>query len=138
MVSILGNFSVSVICLDDYHLNDRAARKESGKTALHADEQNFDLIAQHLVSLKRGQYIWKPVYDHQTGKFRNDMERIDPNKVILVEGLHPLYDERIRNIFDFTIYIDAADTIKQKWKISRDIKRRGYSKDEVIAEIEKK
>ena len=29
---------MTVICLDDYHLNDRQGRKESGKTALHPDE----------------------------------------------------------------------------------------------------
>ena len=60
---------------------------------------------------------------------------MDPNKVILVEGLHALYDERIRKVYDFTVYIDASNRLKQKWKMSRDTKLRGYSKDEVIEQM---
>ena len=33
--------STTVLCLDDYHLNDRNGRKESGLTALNLKEQNF-------------------------------------------------------------------------------------------------
>merc|ERR1719301_332240 len=44
----------TVICLDDYHLNDRNGRKVSGLTALHTDEQKFDLMAEHMAALKRG------------------------------------------------------------------------------------
>ena len=33
--------TTTVLCLDDYHLNDRAGRKKSGLTALHLKEQNF-------------------------------------------------------------------------------------------------
>jgi len=33
--------TTTVLCLDDYHLNDRAGRKESGLTALNLKEQNF-------------------------------------------------------------------------------------------------
>ena len=33
--------TTTVLCLDDYHLNDRQGRKESGLTALNLAEQNF-------------------------------------------------------------------------------------------------
>jgi len=33
--------TTTVLCLDDYHLNDRAGRKVSGLTALNLKEQNF-------------------------------------------------------------------------------------------------
>ena len=33
--------TTTVLCLDDYHLNDRQGRKESGLTALNLKEQNF-------------------------------------------------------------------------------------------------
>jgi Phosphoribulokinase / Uridine kinase family len=42
----------TVICLDDYHLNDRGGRKVSGRTALHTEEQRFDLMAEQLSALK--------------------------------------------------------------------------------------
>ena len=45
---------MTVICLDDYHLNDRAGRKKSGRTALHPEEQLFDLMAEQSETLKSG------------------------------------------------------------------------------------
>lgn len=45
----------TVICLDDYHANDRNGRKVSGLTALHVKEQNFDLMYEHIKALKAGQ-----------------------------------------------------------------------------------
>ena len=42
----------TVICLDDYHLNDREGRKVSGKTALHVEEQEFDLMYEQVKALK--------------------------------------------------------------------------------------
>ena len=37
----------TVICLDDYYLNDREGRKVSGLTALNTAEQKFDLMFEH-------------------------------------------------------------------------------------------
>jgi len=39
--------TTTVLCLDDYHLNDRNGRKESGLTALNLKEQNFGASACH-------------------------------------------------------------------------------------------
>ena len=55
---------VTVICLDDFHLNDRAGRKVSGLTALDPRENNFDLMYEQLKNLKNGKSIEKPIYNH--------------------------------------------------------------------------
>jgi len=54
----------TVICLDDYHLNDRAGRKVSGLTALDPKENNFDLMFEQISALKRGKTVEKPIYNH--------------------------------------------------------------------------
>jgi len=59
--------STTVICLDDYHLNDRNGRKVSGLTALHEKENNFDLMYEQLKELKSGKTIKKPIYNHVNG-----------------------------------------------------------------------
>merc|ERR1719258_527690 len=51
----------TVICLDDYHLNDRGGRKVSGLTALNTKEQKFDLMYEQLSALKKGDEISKPI-----------------------------------------------------------------------------
>merc|ERR1719230_2108888 len=126
---------MTVICLDDYHLNDRAGRKVSGKTALHPEEQLFDLMAEQTEALKAGKQIMKPIYNHDTG-MKDPEEPVDPNHIIVLEGLHPMVDERVRNMLNFGIYVDVADDVKYAWKISRDMKERGWTEDEVKASIE--
>merc|ERR1711966_276693 len=57
----------TVICLDDYHLNDREGRKVSGLTALNTAEQKFDLMFEHVQALKNGKSVMKPIYNHVNG-----------------------------------------------------------------------
>lgn len=54
----------TVICLDDFHLNDRNGRKVSGLTALDTRENNFDLMFEQIKALKDGNTIEKPIYNH--------------------------------------------------------------------------
>merc|ERR1719232_491116 len=52
----------TVLCLDDYHLNDRAGRKVTKRTALDPLENNFDLMFQQIQALKDGKSVQKPIY----------------------------------------------------------------------------
>merc|ERR1719335_527408 len=47
----------TVICLDDYHLNDRGGRKISKRTALDTAEQKFDLMYEQIKALKEGKEV---------------------------------------------------------------------------------
>eukprot|EP01035_Chromulina_nebulosa_P017339 gene17339-22885_t len=127
----------TVICLDDYHANDRAGRKVSGLTALHVKEQNFDLMYQHIKDLKSGKAISKPIYNHVNGTL-DTPETVEPTPIVIVEGLHPWVDERVRALLDFTIYLDISDDIKFAWKIQRDTAERGWTVDQVLASIEQR
>lgn len=128
---------VTVLCLDDYHANDRNGRKVSGLTALNLKEQNFDLMAEHLGALKRGETIQKPIYNHVNGTL-DTPETVVPTPIIIIEGLHPLADSRVRDLLDFTIYLDISDDIKFAWKIQRDMAERGWTLEQVQADIEKR
>lgn len=128
---------VTVLCLDDYHANDRQGRKESGLTALNLKEQNFNLMAEQLAALKKGESIKKPIYNHVNGTL-DTPETVEPTPIIIIEGLHPLADSRVRDLLDFTIYLDISDDIKFAWKIQRDMAERGWTLEQVQADIEKR
>lgn len=57
-------------------------------------------------------------------------------QILVIEGLHPFYDERVRNLVDFKIYLDISDEIKFAWKIQRDMAERGHSLDSIKKSIE--
>ena len=134
LTDLFGEEFMTVICLDDYHSLDRKQRKEKGVTALNPKANNFDLMYEQIKSLKNGQAIDKPIYNHETGLI-DPPERINPNKVVVIEGLHPLYDERVRSLVDFSVYLDISDQVKVNWKIQRDMAERGHTYDDVIAAI---
>ncbi|NJN23699.1 MAG: phosphoribulokinase [Acaryochloridaceae cyanobacterium RL_2_7] len=134
LADLFGEEFMTVICLDDYHSLDRYQRKETGITALNPKANNFDLMYEQLKALKSGETIDKPIYNHETGLI-DPPEKIEPNKVVVVEGLHPIYDERVRELLDFSVYLDISDEVKVAWKIQRDMAERGHTYDDVLAAI---
>merc|ERR1719428_1633072 len=125
----------TVICLDDYHLNDRQGRKVSGLTALDTAEQKFDLMYEQIAALKRGESVKKPIYNHVNGTL-DTPETIKPTPIVIIEGLHPFVDKRVRDLLDFSIYLDITDDVKFAWKIARDMEERGHSLESIKASIE--
>lgn len=134
LTDLFGEDFVTVICLDDYHSLDRKQRKETGITALDPRANNFDLMAEQMKALKEGHAIDKPIYNHETGLL-DPPERVEPNHVIVIEGLHPLYDERVRSLIDFSVYLDISDEVKIAWKIQRDMAERGHRYEDVLFAI---
>ncbi|MEL6137190.1 MAG: phosphoribulokinase [Cyanobacteria bacterium J06626_23] len=131
---LFGAEFMTVICLDDYHSLDRKQRKEKGVTALNPAANNFDLMYEQIKALKEGKPIDKPIYNHETGEL-DPPEPVMPNHVIVIEGLHPLYDERVRGLLDFSVYLDISDEVKIAWKIQRDMAERGHTYEDVLASI---
>ncbi|MEM9512468.1 MAG: phosphoribulokinase, partial [Cyanobacteria bacterium P01_E01_bin.48] len=117
---LFGEELITTICLDDYHSLDRYQRKETGITALDPRANNFDLMFEQAKALKSGQSVMKPIYNHETGLI-DPPELIEPNRIIVLEGLHPLFDERVRELLDFKVYLDISPEIKVAWKVQRDM-----------------
>merc|ERR1712199_83602 len=111
--------NTTVICLDDYHCLDRFGRKEKGVTALAPEAQDFDLMYEQIKAIKDGKSVEKPIYNHVTGLL-DPPETIVPPKILIVEGLHPFYDERVNDLIDFSIYLDISDEVKFAWMIQKE------------------
>merc|ERR1719453_741053 len=130
----------TVICLDDYHKWDRTGRKSNpewpnGITALHADCQRWDKMAADVTDLKAGKTVSKPIYNLITGELDPD-ETVPPTPIVIFEGLHPMYDDRVNEALDLTVYLDITDDVKFAWKAQRDIAERGATMEEVQAAID--
>lgn len=99
--------TTTVICLDDYHSLDRTGRKEKGVTALDPRANDFDLMYEQVKAMKEGKAVDKPIYNHVTGLL-DPPELIKPPKILVIEGLHPMFDQRVRDLLDFSIYLDIS------------------------------
>ncbi len=137
LTEVLGSERITAICVDDYHRYDRQERKNLPFTALHPDCNYIEIMEQHLQLLATGQPILKPVYDHDTGQLIRP-ELVEPREFVIVEGLLPLYTKLMRACFDITVYLDPPEEIRREWKIRRDTQKRGYTVDQVLAELDRR
>jgi len=132
--SIFGKDLVSTITLDDYHSLDRDDRRKQRLTALNPKANRIDQLEQDLIQLKHGVPVEKPVYNHTTGVFDPPVI-FHPQKILILEGLHTLFTPTLRKYLDFTLFVNPTKEVKSDWKIRRDVKIRGYSRDAVIKEM---
>lgn len=137
LVEALGAERMTSVGVDDYHRYDREERRSLPFTPLHPDCNYIDIMEQHLHHLSLGQPILKPVYNHDTGMLDRP-EYVQPREFVIVEGLLPLHTKVSRACFDITVYLDPPEDIRIKWKLGRDTKKRGYTEDQVRAELEKR
>ena len=72
-----------------------------------------------------GESIDCPVYDYSIHNRTDRKIRINPAEVIIVEGILVLYDERLKNMMDIKIYVDADADERILRRVIRDVKERG-------------
>ena len=137
LVNILGSERVTHVCTDDYHKYDRKERAQLGITALHPDCNYIDVMELHLERLHYGQPILKPVYDHSNGTLVRP-EYVQPREFIVVEGLLGFSTPTLRQFYDIKVYLDPPEDMRRLWKLKRDTTRRGYTADQVLAEMAKR
>lgn len=137
LVKALGPERITSMCVDDYHRYDRMERKELPFTPLHPDCNYLDVMEQHLQLLSRGEPILKPVYNHSTGELERPV-KVEPHEFIVVEGLFPLWSRLSRACFDATVYLDPPESVRRTWKVARDTSKRGYTEEQVLADLEKR
>jgi phosphoribulokinase len=137
LVKLIGPERVTHVCTDDYHKYDRRERARLNITALHPDCNYLDILELQLERLHYGQPILKPVYDHSTGSLVRP-EYVQPKEFVIVEGLLGFHTAVMRQFYDVKVYLDPPEDLRRVWKIKRDTAKRGYTPEEVLAELEKR
>src|SRR6202011_4265562 len=137
LVRILGEEHVAHICTDDYHRYDRRQRAEHGITPLHPDCNYLDIISQHLIHLRDGEAILKPVYRHNDGTFGPPVYVV-PERFTLIEGLLGYYLPEMCDVYDVRVFLNPPEELRRRWKVRRDCSRRGYTTDQVLAELDRR
>lgn len=137
IVRLLGADQVSAFCTDDYHRYDRQQRAERGITPLHPDCNYLDIISQHLGLLRDNQAILKPTYRHQDGTLGVPVY-LQPARFVVTEGLLAFANQAMCEMFDVRVFLDPPEDLRRQWKVQRDCSRRGYTTDQVLAELDRR
>ncbi len=102
----------------------------------HPDSLESELLASHLASLREGQAVDRPVYDFKTHTRTKTTVRVDPEAVIIVEGILILAEPELRELLDLGIYIDTDSDLRLIRRLQRDMVERGRTIDSVFHQYE--
>ena len=98
----------------------------------HPDSLENELLVRHLRELRTGRPIRVPTYEFSTYVRLPETRTVEPEPVILVEGILVFADRELRDMMDVKIYVDAAADIRFIRRLERDINERGRSVRSVI------
>jgi uridine kinase len=98
----------------------------------HPDALETPLLVEHLKALRSGQPVQIPTYDFRTHTRLAETRQVNPEPVILVEGILIFAEPALRELFDVKIFVDADADIRFMRRLERDLKDRGRSLDSVV------
>ena len=129
---------VTILSHDNYYKRHDDLTYEE-RCLLNYDEPaalETDLMAQHLELLRQGQAIDCPVYDFTQHNRSDETIRIEPRKVIIVEGILIFENQPLRDLMDIRIFVDTDSDVRLCRRIKRDVNKRGRSLESVLQQYQ--
>jgi uridine kinase len=129
IVSILGDNNSSHICVisqDSYYNGGNAATNYD-----IPDSIDFELMVGQLDKIINGEEIDMPVYDFATHSRKDETRRVCPARIVIIEGILIFSEERVRDLCDLKVFIEANEVVCYTRRLRRDTVERGRTSDEV-------
>lgn len=123
----------TVIYQDNYYKRqDHLTFEERTRVNYDSPEAfDIDLMAAHIEDLKAMRPVQGPVYDFSIHNRTDDTVDIQPESVILVEGILLLHEPRLCSLLDIKLFVDADADVRILRRIKRDVLERGRSIESV-------
>lgn len=98
----------------------------------HPDSLETELLARHIDVLGKGSAVEVPIYDFTSHSRKAETVRVEPRRVIIVEGILVLAEPELRKRISIKLFVDTPSDIRFMRRLVRDIKSRGRSMESVI------
>ena len=134
ILDILPENQVAILSQDSYYKDNSNLSIEERKSVNfdHPDAIEFDLLLNHINELKKGHTIQKPIYSYITCTRSAETIPVESKDVILIEGILLFTDERIRNICNIKVFVDAPADERLMRVIKRDTVERGRDIEQTL------
>jgi uridine kinase len=138
VIRLLPKNSVSVIPQDAYYKdNGHKSAEERAKINFdHPSSIEWNLLIRDLDTLKAGKSIEMPIYSYITCARAKETINVQPQKVIIVEGILVLTNPRLRKRMGIKVFVDADGDDRLMRVIWRDIEERGRGFQDVLRHYE--
>ena len=129
---------ILVISQDQYYKGETVKHMDRWERANLDRPGAFDneLLEKHVHDLIAGKTVMAPVYNYQFHKQTKAKVPLEPKPVIILEGIMIFNDERLRNLMDWKVYLEAAPDIRLARRLLRDIEERGVTIENIRSTIE--
>jgi uridine kinase len=136
--SRIGDAKLAVLPHDAYYRDwdDLPADVLHHKNFDHPDSLETELLIEHVKTLKAGNPIDAPIYDFKTHRRSQQTTRIDPGKVVVVDGILIFAEPELRKLFDVKLFVDTDADVRLIRRIKRDIAERGRTLQSVVEQYE--
>ena len=98
----------------------------------HPNAFDTDMLINHLKQLKAGKAIEHPVYSFVNHNREDYTIRVEPKKIILVDGILIFENKELVDLMDIKIFVDTDADIRFIRRLIRDVQERGRTIDSVI------
>ncbi|MEJ5246766.1 MAG: uridine kinase [Caldilinea sp.] len=98
----------------------------------HPDSLETSLLVEHLKELRAGRPVDIPIYDFAIHNRSKQTLRVEPARVILVEGILIFVEPALREMMDMRIFVDTDADIRFIRRLRRDMVERGRTLDSVV------
>ena len=134
ILDILPENQVAILSQDSYYKDNSNLSIEERKSVNfdHPDAIEFDLLLNHINELKKGHTIQEPIYSYITCTRSAETIPVESKDVILIEGILLFTDERIRNICNIKVFVDAPADERLMRVIKRDTVERGRDIEQTL------
>lgn len=134
ILDILPSDHVVILSQDSYYKDNAHVPADQRKFINfdHPDSIEFDLLLDHIRRLKNGDSIEKPVYSYITCTRDSKAIHVKSKEVVLVEGILLFSDQRIRDICNVKVFVDAPPDERLLRVIRRDIIERGRPVEQTL------
>ncbi len=134
---IIAQLPVDEVCVisQDSYYKDTSDLSYQERVKINFDHPNsidFDLLLQHLKTLRDGASFEQPVYSFVEHNRMGETITTHPKKVVIVEGILILTQPEIRAMFDVNVFVHADSDERLIRRLKRDISERGRNIDEVL------
>lgn len=98
----------------------------------HPNSLETNLLIRHIASLRSGTAVEVPIYDFTTDRCTEHTFTVQPQRVIIVEGILIFTEVALRGMFDVKIFVDTDPDLRFIRRLERDLAERGRTTESVI------
>ncbi len=130
---------VAILAQDSYYIDQSHIFRGDGENVNfdHPDSLDFPLLANHVQELRKGRGIEVPIYDFPTHKRKSERTPFAPHPLIIVDGTLILSQPPIRELLDWSIFIETSESIRYDRRFKRDLVERGRQPEGIRKQFER-